>query len=204
MTDFKDRERGEERKFAMDDHAAGAVPNAGHRALARLINEGRSPGIVTQNIDGLHQEAGVPADRVVEAQPALLHEDQRRNRRERLRDRGDPEQAVLLDRRRLAPGEHPGRAGDDLAAAAGQPGDPAGLAGLDVVGHALGERVGEIFAVECAPAGQHFVHDGGEGPDVATLVRLSPFGLLRAHVGRRAEEHAGAGDQRRHGDRRRG
>ena len=54
------------RKFAMDDHAAGAVPNAGHRALARLINEGRSPGIVTQNIDGLHQEAGVPADRVVE------------------------------------------------------------------------------------------------------------------------------------------
>ena len=44
--------------------AAGPHPNAGHRALARLEQAGRSPGVVTQNIDGLHQDAG--SVRVVE------------------------------------------------------------------------------------------------------------------------------------------
>ncbi len=44
--------------------AAGHHPNAGHRALARLEQAGRSPGVVTQNIDGLHQDAG--SARVVE------------------------------------------------------------------------------------------------------------------------------------------
>lgn len=33
-------------------------PNEGHRALARLEQAGRSLGVVTQNIDGLHQLAG--------------------------------------------------------------------------------------------------------------------------------------------------
>lgn len=35
-----------------------ARPNAGHLALARLEAEGILRGIITQNIDGLHQEAG--------------------------------------------------------------------------------------------------------------------------------------------------
>jgi NAD-dependent deacetylase len=39
-------------------------PNAGHHALARLEQAGRSLGVITQNIDGLHQEAG--SRRVVE------------------------------------------------------------------------------------------------------------------------------------------
>jgi NAD-dependent deacetylase len=38
--------------------AEGYAPNAGHLALARLEAAGRSPGVITQNIDGLHQEAG--------------------------------------------------------------------------------------------------------------------------------------------------
>jgi NAD-dependent deacetylase len=50
----------------MDDHYAGAAPNAGHRALARLVGQGRAPAIITQNIDGLHQASGVPDDRVIE------------------------------------------------------------------------------------------------------------------------------------------
>ena len=54
------------RKFAMDDHFRGAAPNRGHAALARLIGEGRSPGLITQNIDGLHQASGIPNDRIVE------------------------------------------------------------------------------------------------------------------------------------------
>ena len=54
------------RKFAMDDLYRGAGPGPGHAALARLVLQGRSPGIVTQNIDGLHQASGVPDDRIVE------------------------------------------------------------------------------------------------------------------------------------------
>lgn len=54
------------RKFAMDDHYRDAQPNIGHRALARLVAEGRSPAIVTQNIDGLHQASGVPEKQVIE------------------------------------------------------------------------------------------------------------------------------------------
>lgn len=33
-------------------------PNAAHQALARLEARGRSLGVITQNIDGLHQDAG--------------------------------------------------------------------------------------------------------------------------------------------------
>jgi len=35
-----------------------ARPNAGHLALVKLEREGRLKGIITQNIDGLHQKAG--------------------------------------------------------------------------------------------------------------------------------------------------
>ena len=37
---------------------ARARPNAAHAALARLETEGRMLGVITQNIDGLHQDAG--------------------------------------------------------------------------------------------------------------------------------------------------
>jgi NAD-dependent protein deacetylase/lipoamidase len=37
---------------------ARSRPNAAHLALARLEAEGRLLGVITQNIDGLHQEAG--------------------------------------------------------------------------------------------------------------------------------------------------
>jgi NAD-dependent deacetylase len=37
---------------------AGARPNDGHRALAEWEMGGRLTGVITQNIDGLHQEAG--------------------------------------------------------------------------------------------------------------------------------------------------
>src|SRR5262245_38010140 len=36
---------------------ANALPNAAHRAIARLEEE-RSATVITQNIDGLHQDAG--------------------------------------------------------------------------------------------------------------------------------------------------
>ncbi len=37
---------------------AGARPNAGHKALAKLEREGALGAVITQNIDGLHAEAG--------------------------------------------------------------------------------------------------------------------------------------------------
>ncbi|MEX2541810.1 MAG: NAD-dependent protein deacetylase [Trueperaceae bacterium] len=36
----------------------GAVPNAGHQAVARLEAQGVSVGVITQNVDSLHQKAG--------------------------------------------------------------------------------------------------------------------------------------------------
>ncbi len=54
------------RKFAMDAAFSGAVPGRGHRALARLVADGRIRGIITQNIDGLHQASGVPDADLVE------------------------------------------------------------------------------------------------------------------------------------------
>ncbi len=43
-----------------------AEPNAGHVAIARMWTAGRVLGCVTQNIDGLHQRAGLPESAVVE------------------------------------------------------------------------------------------------------------------------------------------
>jgi NAD-dependent deacetylase len=44
----------------------GASPNAGHFAVARLIAAGKVSAVITQNVDNLHQDSGVPADRVIE------------------------------------------------------------------------------------------------------------------------------------------
>jgi NAD-dependent deacetylase len=46
--------------------ALRAQPNAAHRALVLMHRQGRLPLVLTQNIDGLHQLAGIPADRVIE------------------------------------------------------------------------------------------------------------------------------------------
>jgi NAD-dependent deacetylase len=54
------------RRFAMDATMRQAEPNRGHRAVAALVNRGKASAVITQNIDGLHQAAGVPADRVIE------------------------------------------------------------------------------------------------------------------------------------------
>jgi NAD-dependent deacetylase len=44
----------------------GAKPNEGHFAIARLVDTGRVSHVITQNVDNLHQDAGVPADQVIE------------------------------------------------------------------------------------------------------------------------------------------
>jgi NAD-dependent deacetylase len=49
-----------------DSHVLDAVPNRAHEALLDLWRSTLMIGCVTQNIDGLHQKAGLPADAVVE------------------------------------------------------------------------------------------------------------------------------------------
>lgn len=41
-------------------------PNDGHRALVRLEQQGKLHALITQNVDGLHQKAGLPEDLVIE------------------------------------------------------------------------------------------------------------------------------------------
>lgn len=54
------------RRFAMMDEFGGARPGRGHRALASLYRAGKVPGVVTQNIDNLHQASGIASEHVVE------------------------------------------------------------------------------------------------------------------------------------------
>ena len=54
------------RKFATDEIMLKAEPNAGHRALAKLVEQGRMTAIITQNVDGLHQRSGVPDSKIIE------------------------------------------------------------------------------------------------------------------------------------------
>ena len=54
------------RRFAMQDSFGGARPGRGHRALASLYKAGKTPAVVTQNIDNLHQVSGFAAGDVVE------------------------------------------------------------------------------------------------------------------------------------------
>ena len=44
----------------------GKEPNAGHHAVARLVARGKASAVITQNVDNLHQQSGVPASQVIE------------------------------------------------------------------------------------------------------------------------------------------
>ena len=54
------------RRFASDRVIAKAEPNKGHMAVARLVSRGIAGAVITQNIDNLHQNSGIPDDRVIE------------------------------------------------------------------------------------------------------------------------------------------
>src|SRR5579872_5227066 len=48
---------------ALSEQVAQAKPNAAHYALAQLEHIGMLAGIITQNFDGLHQDAGNQPER---------------------------------------------------------------------------------------------------------------------------------------------
>lgn len=71
--DFSDFLRSDEarreswrRRFAMEPVLRQAAPNRGHRAVAELIRRGKAAAVITQNIDGLHQDFGIPDEQVIE------------------------------------------------------------------------------------------------------------------------------------------
>lgn len=55
------------RRFLMiHENIMTAQPSAGHHAIADLVRRGHVGRIVTQNIDAMHERAGIPADRIIE------------------------------------------------------------------------------------------------------------------------------------------
>jgi NAD-dependent deacetylase len=54
------------RKFNSGGTFENAQPNSGHMALAKLVREGKVSHIITQNVDNLHQNSGVPEDQIIE------------------------------------------------------------------------------------------------------------------------------------------
>jgi NAD-dependent deacetylase len=66
MRSDKARRETWRRRFAMEPLLRQAAPNRGHRAVAELIRAGKAAAVITQNIDGLHQDSGIPDDKVIE------------------------------------------------------------------------------------------------------------------------------------------
>ena len=60
------------RRFAMDD-TFRAKPNAGHNAVADLVASGLASHVITQNVDNLHQDSGVPREQVIELHGNTRH-----------------------------------------------------------------------------------------------------------------------------------
>jgi NAD-dependent deacetylase len=66
MHDESARREAWRRAFSGAAGWVGAKPNAGHIAIAHLVGIGKIGHVITQNVDNLHQDAGVPAHQVIE------------------------------------------------------------------------------------------------------------------------------------------
>ena len=60
------RDEAWKRRFAMEEYFAKAAPGRGHLALASFYKAGKVPGLITQNIDNLHQASGIAPNDIVE------------------------------------------------------------------------------------------------------------------------------------------
>ena len=60
------RKESWKRKFSGQDIIKKANPNIGHLAVAEIINEHENAYLITQNVDNLHQDAGVPDEKITE------------------------------------------------------------------------------------------------------------------------------------------
>ncbi|MFF3748968.1 NAD-dependent deacetylase [Streptomyces sp. NPDC002018] len=94
MTDPEIRRRSW--RMRSDSPTLRARPNGAHRAVAELDRSGTAVRVITQNVDGLHQLAGMPARKVLE-----LHGTARRISCTRCHARSSMEEALS----RVAAGE---------------------------------------------------------------------------------------------------
>jgi NAD-dependent deacetylase len=69
MADPEVRKQSWQQKLAISQ--AAREPNAGHRALLELQKRGKLHTLITQNVDGLHQDAGINPETVVEVHGTL-------------------------------------------------------------------------------------------------------------------------------------
>jgi NAD-dependent protein deacetylase/lipoamidase len=60
------RDESWRRRFAMDAQFSSARPGRGHLAMASLYRAGKAAGVITQNIDNLHQLSGIAEEHVIE------------------------------------------------------------------------------------------------------------------------------------------
>lgn len=54
------------RRFYMKDQIGAVEPNVGHTKIAEWIKSGKCACLITQNVDGLHQRAGAPEEKIIE------------------------------------------------------------------------------------------------------------------------------------------
>lgn len=64
-----------EQRLHMEKSLSVSKPNIGHNSIAALHTNGYLKALITQNIDGLHQQSGIPKEKVIE-----LHGNTRRIR----------------------------------------------------------------------------------------------------------------------------
>ncbi|MDP6376467.1 MAG: Sir2 family NAD-dependent protein deacetylase [Pseudomonadales bacterium] len=60
------RQESWRRRFSGERMLENAVPNMGHLAISELVSRGRCIGVITQNVDNLHQDSGVADNQVVQ------------------------------------------------------------------------------------------------------------------------------------------
>jgi NAD-dependent deacetylase len=60
------RQESWRRRFSGERTLENARPNKGHKAVAKLINTGKASAVITQNVDNLHQDSGIPDPQVIE------------------------------------------------------------------------------------------------------------------------------------------
>jgi NAD-dependent deacetylase len=73
LASVESRRRYWQRSTALYDQILQARPNAAHRAIVALEELGKLGAVITQNVDGLHQEAGTSPGRIVELHGNTRH-----------------------------------------------------------------------------------------------------------------------------------
>jgi len=69
----KDRMEDWRWQFYMEDQLENIEPNIGHRVITDWVKTGKCSKVITQNIDGLHQKAGVIKDAIIEIHGSARH-----------------------------------------------------------------------------------------------------------------------------------